>query len=107
MRSVLESVNLRFFERSSNKVFWKDQTLAELVRVNHPNNCYRVDLGKLEFDLTDLIQVQFNFYANSSQRVEILMEDKRRSLSRTFKYNSFGMSGTRFLIGDVSKNYYK
>ena len=107
IRSVLEYINLRFEDRKSKQVYWKHKKLAELVRVNHPNNCFRVDLAQLESDITDLIQVQFNFYANSSFKVEIIMEDKRRSLSRTFKYNSFGMNGARMMIGDVSRNYYK
>ena len=107
IRKVLEYINLRFEGRKSQHFYWRDRKLAELARVNHPDNCYRVDLGTLESNLTNLVQVQFNFYANSSSKVELIMEDKRRSLSRTFKFNSFGMNGPRMLIEDASQRYFK
>ena len=82
---------------------------ATLRRPNYPSNCYDVDINKLTGGrLKEFYQIQFNFHP-VNYKVEIILEDARRTLSRTYKYNKFGTSGSGVLISelDLPLNIYK
>ena len=65
-----------------------------------------MDIKSLTEDLRGMKQIQFNFHP-VNYKVEIILEDARRALSRTYKYNKFGNSGTSVLIWDLSSNIYR
>ena len=95
--------SIRYFTRTS-----KNYVTATLKRPNYPSNCYDVDIEKLTRGrLQGFFQIQFNFHPIQDYKVEIVLEDKKKALSRTYKYNRFGTKGSRILISDLPSNIYK
>ena len=93
---------------SNKKYYWKERRpLAKLLQLNHPNNCYDIDIYRLTKNLTGFNQIQINLRKDLRYKVEIILEDRKQSLSRSYKYNKFGNIGPRIIIGNLTKNHYK
>ena len=81
---------------------------ATLGRPNYPSNCYDVDISQLtRGKLKGFFNIQFHFRPVQDYKVEIVLEDKKRALSRTYKYNKFGTQGSRIVLSDLTSNFYK
>ena len=81
---------------------------AILRRPNYPSNCYEVDINKLtRGNLKGFFQIQINFHPVKDYKVEIILEDKKKALSRTYKYNRFGTQGSRILLENLPSQIYK
>ena len=86
----------------------KNYVTSTLRRPNYPSNCYDVDINKLTRGrLKGFFQIQFNFRPVQDYKVEIILEDAKRALSRTYKFNKFGTSGSSILISDLPSKIYK
>ena len=111
VQEVLRHIRLKF--RGGEDVTYytktsKNYVTAILRRPNYPSNCYEVDIDKLTRGrLRGFFQVQFNFYPIKDHKVEIILEDKKKSLSRSYKYNRFGTRGSRIVLSDLPSNIYK
>ena len=104
---VLSFVNIRYKDKPSIRIYYKDRKYAKLVRPNHPNNCLLVDLSELVKNLRGFQQIQFNFFYSTKYQVELKLSDKKRSTSRNLKTNKFGVSGPRILLSNLAKPSYR
>ena len=96
-------VGISFYTRTS-----KNYVTASLRRPNYPSNCYDVDIKKLNRrKLNGFFQIQFNFHPVIDHKVEIILEDKKKALSRTCKYNRFGTQGSRIVLSDLPSKIYR
>ena len=97
-------VGISFYTRTS-----KNYVTASLRRPNYPSNCYDIDINKItQGNLKGFFQIQFNFRSvKDVKEVRIILEDKKKALSRTFKYNKFGMGGSSVFISDLTSKIYK
>ena len=108
IKKLFNYINLKYFDGSNKKYYWKKgRPLAKLLQLNHPNNCYDIDIYRLKKNLTGFNQIQINFKKDPRYKVEIILEDRKQSLSRSYKYNKFGNIGPRILIENLTKNHYK
>ena len=109
IKNILKSINLQFLNKRKSKKFeWKKRRpLAKLPQLNHPNNCHDIDIYRFTKNLTGFYKIQINFRKDPRYKVEIVMEDRKQSLSRTYKYNKFGISGSRVFLNNLTENHYK
>ena len=115
IKDILRDIRLKFRGREGSKFFTKTRknyVTATLRRPNYPGNCYNVDINKLKpyvkgKSLKGFFQIQFNFHQVKGHKVEIILEDINRALSRTYKYNKFGTWGSRIIISNLLSNSYK
>ena len=104
MKDILLSISLKFEDKEKNKIYrWRDLVLAELIQINHPNNCHEIDITRFEKNLTGFNQIIFAFHPNQESQVEILLEDKKGSLTRTYQLNKFRNFGSRITIANLTK----
>ena len=85
-----------------------NQRFAQLKGLNYPSNCLTIDVKNIamEYNVSGVDQIQFNFFQSNSS-VEIILEDKMHSVSRTLKTNKFGNSGQRIMLADLTRKSYK
>ena len=111
IKEVLKYIRLKFRGREGISFYTKTSqkyVTAILRRPNYPSNCYEVDINKLaRGNLKGLFQIHFNFHPLIDQKVEIILEDKKKALSRTYKYNRFGTQGSRIILSDLPSKVYK
>ena len=107
IKKIFKNINLKFSNGTNKKYSWKERPLAKLLQLNHPNNCHDIDILRLTKNLTGFHQIQINLRKDPRYKIEIIMEDKKQSLSRTYKYNKFGNSGPRIFLNNLTKNHYK
>ena len=108
IKKIFKYINLKFLNGSNKKYYWqKRKPLARLIQLNHPNNCHDIDVFRLTKNFTGFHQIQINFRKDPRYKIEIIMEDKKQSLSRTYKYNKFGNFGPRVFLDNLTKNHYK
>ena len=111
IQEVLRHVRLKFRGREGISYYTKtsmNYVTAILRRPNYPSNCYDVDITKLNRrKVKGFFQIQFNFHPVKDYKVEIILEDKKKALSRTYKYNRFGTQGSRIVISDLPSKIYK
>ena len=100
---VLDHINVRFNDKASVKINFKEKQYAKIVRLNHPNNCLTMDIGSLIEDLRGIKQIQFNFHQLTDYKIEVKIEDRQYSLSRTFRNNKFGNIGPRLFLESLEK----
>ena len=74
---------------------------------NYPNNCHEVDIGLLTKNLSGFHQIQFNFRPDPRVQVEVMIEDRKQSLTRSYKYNKYGSVGSRMTIMNLTRNSYR
>jgi len=69
---------------------------VKLLRLNRPHNCQTLDMRSY-VDLTNdgISQIFFYFHSVTNKIVEILLEDKAMSCSRTLKTNRLSAKGER------------
>ena len=107
IKEVLRSIVLSF-RGGKLKIFNKNHVIATLGRPNYPSNCYDVDINKLtQGNLKGFFKIHFNFHPVRGFKVEIILEDANRAVSRTNKYNKFWNSGSRVLISNLTSKIYK
>ena len=107
IKQVLRSIVLTF-RGGKTEIFNKNHVIATLGRPNYPTNCYDVDINRLtRGNLKGFFKIHFNFHPVPDFKVEIILEDANRAVSRTHKYNKFWNSGSRVLISDLSSKIYK
>ena len=98
-----EGKDVSFYTNTS-----KNYVTAILRRPNYPSNCFDIDINNLTRGrLKGFFQIQFNFYPVEDHKVELILEDKKKALSRTYKYNRFGSQGSRIVLSDLPSNIYK
>ena len=102
IKEILYYINLKFTTRPSEQYYWNEAILAHLKMPNYPNNCHDVDISLLSSNLSGFHQVQFNFRPDPRLQVEIKMEDKLRSLTRSYKFNKYGSTGSRLQIMNLT-----
>ena len=103
VKTVLETVALKFRNGTSVRLHKRKQNLTKLTRPNYPNNCHHIDL---QFDLIGLYEIRFILHKdNQKHDIEIRMEDKLQSLSRDYKYNKFATS--RFKVDKLKNNHFR
>ena len=102
IKEILYYINLKFTTRPSEQYYWNEAILAHLKMPNYPNNCHDVDISLLTSNLSGFHQVQFNFRPDPRLQVEIKMEDKLRSLTRSYKFNKYGSTGSRLQIMNLT-----
>ncbi len=111
IQEVLRHVRLKFRGEEGISYYTKtsmNYVTAILRRPNYPSNCYDVDIKKLNRrKLKGFFQIQFNFHPVKDHKVEIILEDKKKALSRTYKYNRFGTQGSRIVISDLPSKIYR
>ena len=111
IKEVLKYIRLKFRGREGISFYTKTSqkyVTAILRRPNYPSNCYEVDINKLaRGNLKGLFQIHFNFHPLIDQKVEIILEDKKKALSRTYKYNRFGTQGSRIILSNLPSKVYK
>ena len=111
IKDVLKHISLKFRGKDSVQFYTKtsrNYVTATLRRPNYPSNCYDIDINKLNRrKYKGFFQIQFNFYPIEDFKVEIVMEDKRKSVSRTYKYNRFGNQGSIIFLSNLQSNNYK
>ena len=81
--------------------------LAHTKMPNYPNNCHEVDIGLLTKNLSGFHQIQFNFRPDPRVQVEVMIEDRKQSLTRSYKYNKYGSVGSRMTILNLTRNSYR
>ena len=102
VKDMIDNLRLKFHKKSG---IYLNISYLELIRPNHPSNCLTLDLSNLS--LKDLIQIQFNFKQNSKYQLEVQLEDRLYSLSRSFKYNKFGNSGPKMELMNLSRSMFR
>ena len=112
IKDVLRYIKLKFRGREGVKFYTttsQKYITARLKRPNYPINCYELDINKLttRIGLHGFFQIVFNFYPVQGYKVEIILEDINRALSRTYKYNKFGTSGSRIILSDLPSKIYR
>ena len=87
---------------------YKLKKFAMLKGLNYPSNCLTVDIENItnQYNLTGVDQIQLNFL-HSNASVEIILEDKMYSVSRTLKSNKFGNTGQRIMLSDLTRKTFK
>ena len=105
---VFKDINLKYDGRRSKRIKYKKVKFAKLLRPNHPNNCFTVDIAQLDSRLLQrgFNQIQFNFFDDAELDVELKMEDRAQSVLRSFKYNKFRNSGQVMRL-DLTENLYR
>ena len=106
-KEVLSNVNIRYRNKPSLRIKFKDQQFAKLLRPNHPNNCLLVDISKLVKTLRGFQQIQFNFLYSTKYQVEVKLSDKKRSTSRNLKTKQFGVLGPRLFLSNLARPSYR
>ena len=76
-----------------------------LLRPNHPNNCFTLDLSLLK-DLNYSIQ-RIKFYFKQGTDALILMEDRLKSIKRPQKVSGLGNIGPELFVKNQSSIVYK
>ena len=106
----LTSSSIGHIIRDIKLYFWNKQRIyipndsAKLLQPNHPNNCLTLDLIKLEHvDLKEIKQIKISFFQEPNFDVEIVMEDRLKSVNRAIKFNHFENSGSRLKL-NIGKN---
>ena len=105
VKNIIKGVTLKFHKKSRK---YLNPSYIKLIHPNHPSNCLTLDLVKIpNLSLKDLIQIQFNFKHASKYQLEVQLEDRLYSLSRSFKYNKFGNSGPKMELKNLSRSIYR
>ena len=105
VKDILRRIWLKFHERKGLNLPIEN---IELIRSNHPTNCLTLDLVQIpNLILKDLSQIQFSFRKKPKYKIEIQLEDRLQSLTRSFKYNKFRNSGPKMDLQNLSKNTFR
>ena len=108
LKDILYYINLKFLNRPSKAYYWgNNRMLAHAKMPNYPNNCHEVDIGHLTKNLSGFHQIQFNFRPDPRVHVEVMIEDRQQSLTRSYKYNKYGSVGSRMTIMNLTRNTYR
>ena len=105
VKDVIKNIRLRFFKKPDR---FLNLSYIRLIHPNHPSNCLTLDLVKISnISLKNLFQVIFYFKENTKYQLEVHLEDRLYSLSRSFKYNEFGNSGPKMELKNLSRSLYR
>ena len=104
-KKIVKSVRLYFHNKSRVNI---GRNHVKLIRLNHPNNCLTLDLLEIPYlNLKGVNQIVFLFRRNAKYKLEVQMEDRLFSLSRSFKYNKFEIIGPRMDLNNLSTDMYR
>ena len=105
VKDVIKYVRLKFFKKPDR---FLNPSYIKLIHPNHPSNCLTLDLVKSSnLSLKDLNQIHFNFKQKPKYQLEVQLEDRLYSLSRSFKYNKFGNSGPNMELKNLSRTIFR
>ena len=105
MKDILQRIRLKFPKRKGLNLNIEN---VRLTQTNHPTNCLTLDLVQIPtLNLKDLSQIQFSFRKKPKYQIEIQLEDRLQSLTRSFKYNKFRNSGPKMDLQNLSKNTFR
>ena len=80
----------------------------QLKRPNHPSNCYTLDLTKhKEIDTENLDQIIFYFPLKNATSITMLIEDKARSLTRSYRHNFLSRPGSTIELKSLKRGSVK
>ena len=68
----------------------------KIIRPNYPNNCFTLQLNKNNIKT-------IKFYFKKGAEVDVLVEDRFKSVRRAQRLNEFGISGPRISLGESNK----
>ena len=94
---IIRSINIKFWNKQ--KIVIPNESL-KLLQLNHPNNCFTLDLiDELgHVDLKNIKNIDFYFYQDPNFDVEVVMEDRLRSVNRAQTFHHFENAGSRLKL---------
>ena len=77
---------------------------AKLLKPNFPHNCLSLDIAKnKDIKKQGVKNIYIEIYRKSGFGVELFLEDRHRSCSRTIKYSRLAQTGANIVIDDLGK----